>query len=222
MIMYCCCCIIVLFIFVIIIFIDIITVAVVVAIVIVVVVVAVLVILKPVLLLLLLVFFLSLLVFFCSCCCYCYYCRCRRRCCCCCCCCVIGFVVVVVAFATTLIVVELKESSRVCSSKVQKSGGVRGREKAAKCAVQKRGRGWRGVGGGVQPPPLSANLPLMTLFSLRFYPLKRFRVASPSCVLEEKLLLIYSFYKGDSLSLYFVFMLYSPANTSGFRLLVCR
>ena len=45
----------------------------------------------------------------------------------------------------------------VCSSEVQKSGGVRGREKAAKCAVQKKRGG--GVGGG------SANLPLMTLFS---------------------------------------------------------
>ena len=62
-------------------------------------------------------------------------------------------------------VVELKESSRVCSSEVQKSGGVRGREKTAKCAVQKKG----GLGGGGRgahpPPPLSANLPLMTLFS---------------------------------------------------------
>ena len=62
---------------------------------------------------------------------------------------------VVVAFATTLIVVELKESGRVCSSEVQKSGGVRGREKAAKCAVQKKGGGVGagGVGGGAQPPP---------------------------------------------------------------------
>ena len=79
-------------------------------------------------------------------------------------CCVTGFVVVVVAFATTLIVVELKEGSTVCSSEVQKRWGVRGREKAAKCAVQKRGAGLGGWGGGAHPP-LSANLPLMTLFS---------------------------------------------------------
>ena len=65
---------------------------------------------------------------------------------------------------------------------------------------------------------VSLALSLLSFVFRRFYPLKRFRVASPSCVLEKKLLLIYSFYKGDSLSFYFVFMLfYSPANTSGFR-----
>ena len=53
-------------------------------------------------------------------------------------------VVVVVAFATTLPVVELKESSRVCSSEIQKSRGVRGREKAAKFVG-----GWGGGGAGV-------------------------------------------------------------------------
>ena len=78
-----------------------------------------------------------------------------------------------------------------------------------------------GVGGGgaTSPPPLSANLPLMTLFFFAFAPSSE----SPSCVLEKKLILIYPFYKGDSLSLTLFFMLfYSPANTSGFRLLVCR
>ena len=63
----------------------------------------------------------------------------------------------------------------------------------------------------------------MTLFSSLLPPPKQFRVASPSCVLEKKLLIIYSVYKGGSLSLYFVFLLfYSPANTYGVRLLVCR
>ena len=45
---------------------------------------------------------------------------------------------------------KLKKSSRVCSSEVQKSEGVRGREKAAKIAVQKK---QGGVGGGRTPPP---------------------------------------------------------------------
>ena len=52
-----------------------------------------------------------------------------------------SLVVVVVAFATTLIVVELKESSRVCSSEVQKSrGGGKGERESSKvCSSEKGG-----------------------------------------------------------------------------------
>ena len=166
------------YLFIFVIFVGIITVAVVVAIVLVVVVVAVLVILKPVLLSLSFVFFLSLLVFFCSCCCYCYYCRCRRCCCCCCCCCcVTGFVVVVVTFATTLIVVELS-LKKATVQKFRKAWGVRGKRKQQSVQFRKRG-------GAPPPRPLSANLPLMTLFSSLLPPKAMSFGFSILCVGEE-------------------------------------
>ena len=64
----------------------------------------------------------------------------------------------------------------------------------------------------------------MTWFSSLLPPKAKFVWLLHLSVGEEAFtVLIYSFYKGDSLSLYFVFMpFYSPANTSGVRLLVCR
>ena len=150
------------------------------------VVVAVLVILKP-LLLLSLVFFLSVLVFFLfllllllllslssllllllllllchclcrCCCCFCYYPNCSRA----------------------------QRKQQGLQFRCSEKRGVRGREKAAKCAVQKRGGGWEGGGGARSlPAPLSTNLPLMTLFSSLLPPKAISRGFSILCVGEE-------------------------------------
>ena len=182
----------------------------------VVVVVAVLVILKPVLLLLLLllfflllllIFFLFLLLlllllslsssslllllllchWFCRCCCcFCYY---------------------------PNIAVELQESSRVCSSEVQKSGGLRGREKAAKFAVQKK----RGRGGGGRRPPLFANLPKMTLFSSLLPPKAISCGFSILCVGEEAFTHLFVLQRlSFALLCLLAFLLHPEAFSSGF------
>ena len=94
--------------------------------------------------------------------------------------------VVVVAFATTLIVVELKESSRVCSSEVQKSRGGKGERESSKVCSSEKGGGLGGGGGGSRPPPPpSANLPLMTLFSSLLPPKASSCGFSILCVGEE-------------------------------------
>ena len=93
--------------------------------------------------------------------------------------------VVVVAFATTLIVVELKESSRVCSSEVQKSRGGKGERESSKVCSSEKGGGLGGGGGQPPPPPPSANLPLMTLFSSLLPPKASSCGFSILCVGEE-------------------------------------
>ena len=135
-------------------------------------------------------------------------------------------VVVVMSLALSLLLLLLrppKESSRVCSSEVHKSLGGKGERESSKVCSSEKGGGW---GGGAQPtpppPPLSANLPIMTLFSSLLPPKAISCGFSILCVGEEAFTHLFVLQRRLSFALLCFHAFLLPANTSGFRLLVCR